>query len=157
MMFWGNSYRRTDAFNAGRLFTWGAALVIAGMALPSLRSGSALRLVSRERHSVDARARSLPLAAGVGSVEDRFKTFTTQSRMRAMRAELKMWTQRHGVTPTGALPDIVGANTATDAWGRTVQYLAPTGSSRGWLRSKGANPKTDKDDIWLPLALSDLR
>jgi len=77
--------------------------------------------------------------------------------MRGIRAELKMWTERHGTAPNGALADLVGTRTSTDAWGRRITYLAPTATSRGWLRSKGPDPNTRKDDVWLPLALSDLR
>lgn len=157
MTLWGASPARQDALNAGRLVTWGVVLVVAGIAAPALRSGKMTKGVSHAVHSADTEAQKTPMAAGLASVETRIKVFTTRSRMRAMRAELKLWTQRHGTPPTGSLSDLVGKNTAKDAWGHTVQYLAPTDSARGWLRSSGPNPNTDKDDVWLPLALSDLR
>jgi hypothetical protein len=136
---------------------WGIFLILAGIAAPVLRSGSASMWMTREVRAADAEAVKTPIASVIGSMEDRAKVFTTRSRMRGIRAELKLWTGRHGTTPSGPLTDIVGKRTATDAWDRTVQYLAPTDTSKGWLRSKGPNVKSDKDDVWLPLALTDLR
>lgn len=157
MVHWGTSSHRQEFLSTGRLVTWGALLVVAGIAAPVLRTGQATSSISRAARAEGARAEKTPLGAGVAGVENRVKTFTTESRMRGIRAELKMWVQRNGTTPTGPLPRLVGERTAQDAWGRNIQYLAPTASSRGWLRSKGPDPKTDKDDIWLPLALNDLR
>nr|AIA15266.1 Unknown Function [uncultured bacterium] len=156
------SHTRTNAhkegfFSTGRMFGWGIFLVFAGMAAPVMRSGTASAWMTDTFRSADARAVHTPAASVIIGVENRAKAFTTRSRMRGVRAELKLWTGRHGAPPTGSLTDVVGKRTATDAWGRRVQYLAPTDSSKGWLRSLGADAKSDKDDIWLPLALSDLR
>ena len=155
------SYTRTSHkegfFSTGRMVGWGVFLIVAGIAAPVLRSGSASAWMTREARAADTEASKTPVASAFAAVENRAKTFTTRSRMRGIRAELKMWAGRHGTTPTGPLSDVVGKRTATDAWGRTVQYMAPTDTSKGWLRSKGPDVKSDKDDVWLPLAMTDLR
>jgi hypothetical protein len=157
MGYTGTPARKDGFLSTGRLMTWGALLVIAGIAAPSLRSGNAEHWMSGAFRSADSRAEQTPVGSGLTSVQNRVRTFTTRSRMRGLRAELKLWVERHGTVPTGSLPELVGTRSATDSWDRPMSYLAPTASTHGWLRSQGPNPKSSKDDIWLPLSLTDLR
>jgi hypothetical protein len=137
--------------------SWGVFLVLAGIAMPALRSGTAGAWMAHTFRSADSRAEHTTVGSDVTSLEDRVKAFTVQSRMRGIRAELKLWVQRHGTTPTGSLRELVGKRSATDPWGRTILYLAPSSAGGGWLLSRGPNPKSDKDDIKLPLALKELQ
>jgi hypothetical protein len=144
-------------FTAGRIISWGVFLVLAGIAVPTLRSGAAGAWMEHAFRSADSRAGHTAVGSDVSSLEDRVRAFTVQSRMRGIRAELKLWAQRHGTTPTGSLKDLVGKRSATDPWGRTILYLPPTSAGQGWLLSRGPNPKSDRDDIKMPLALNELR
>lgn len=139
-------------FATGRIVTWCLILVLAGAAVPLLRTGPGAVLWEKAAGAVHAvrTGESLP------SVSDTTKTVTTRARMRGIVAELSLWTGKYGMPSGDELIEVVGPSNATDAWGRGIVFMPPTPRSSGWLRSNGPDGKQNEDDIYLPITYEQL-
>lgn len=140
-------------FSTGRIVTWCVLLILAGAVVPALRTGPGAEVGARVTGAAEAVRRGESLT----SVRDTAKTVSTRSRLRGIVAELTLWTAKHGVPRSEQLTEVVGKATATDAWGNRIQYVAPTASAAGWLRSYGPDGRPSDDDIYLPVTRKQLK
>lgn len=139
-------------FATGRITTWCVLLILAGSALPLLRTGPGAEVKDRVIDAVTAVREGRSLS----SVSDTTKTVTTRARMRGIVAELTLWTSKFGLPRGDQLTEVVGKSTATDAWGRPILFSAPTSDVSGWLRSNGPDGKQSEDDIYHPISRQQL-
>lgn len=139
-------------FNTGRLITWGAILVLAGAAVPSMKDGTLNRWTRGASGVATSAGKNRPVVA----VRNATRVVSTRTRMLGIIAELKLWTAKYGVPRSDQLTDVIGRDTATDAWGRRIRYEPPTPTSEGWLRSRGPDSHNPDDDIYVPVSWEDI-
>lgn len=138
------------SIGTGRIVTLAILLLVAGLAAPRLRGLLANMTSSRSNGS------SRTFTGELSRAGDAARTITTRQRMKFIKAELKLWSAKHGISNATEVTDAVGEDTATDGWGRRILFVPPTESNDGWLRSRGPQAKVAKDDITVVVTWKDL-